>query len=292
MAEPWTEKYRPKSFNEIVLSDENRTFIENMIKKDEYPNMIFYGTPGTGKTTTILCLIESYQSKHNCKNNYIHLNASHERGVDTIRNDIYNFSKTKMFYDDKQKFVLLDEVDSMTKQAQKQLYSLIKQSEKNICFILICNFMNKIITSIQNSLITLTFKCISSKSDEFLNNCIKNEDLKISENHLESLKNYYKHDLRSIVNALQNYDGYMEIVQEEEIMNLLDSNKPANILTRLLKRQDFSHILYSTFDHVYRHYEIDKKLITMMKYLLFVNQSKAFFISEFIPEFKLKNKLI
>ena len=63
MIEPWIEKYRPKKLEDIILSQENKSLIKNMIKKNYYPNMIFYGSPGTGKTTTILCLIEKYQSK-------------------------------------------------------------------------------------------------------------------------------------------------------------------------------------------------------------------------------------
>ena len=67
MYQPWIEKYRPQKLDDIVLSQENKTILKNMIKDDMYPNMIFYGSPGTGKTTTILRLIDSYQKKHNCK---------------------------------------------------------------------------------------------------------------------------------------------------------------------------------------------------------------------------------
>ena len=92
MNQPWIEKYRPNKIENIVLNETNQKIINNMIKQDNYPNMLFYGPPGTGKTTTILCLVEEYQTKHNCKNNYIHLNASHERGVDVIRNQIAHFT--------------------------------------------------------------------------------------------------------------------------------------------------------------------------------------------------------
>ena len=95
MYKPWTEKYRPDTIDKIVLNDTNNTIINNMISKDYYPNCIFYGPPGTGKTTTILCLINEYKKKHNCNKNYIHLNASHERGVDVIRTHIYNFCEKK-----------------------------------------------------------------------------------------------------------------------------------------------------------------------------------------------------
>lgn len=287
MTEAWTEKYRPKEIEDIILSDENRNFINNLIDKDTYPNMIFYGSPGTGKTTTILCLIDRYQKKHNCKNNFIHLNASHERGVDTIRNEIYDFSRSKMFFDNKMKFVLLDEVDSMTKQAQKQLYSLIKMN-RNICYILICNYMNKLIEPIRNTLLVLTFKNISQHSDAFLNNCIQNENINIDDSHLTSLKNYYTHDLRSIVNALQNYDNELQIIEDCEVKTLLYSKTPNKNIDKLLKKQDFETILVSCFFYLYKNYKLNKKLIYMMKYLLLVNQNRHFFVQEFLPYFKLK----
>ena len=61
---PWVEKYRPKQFNNIVLSDINKKILENIIKKNNFPNLLLYGQPGTGKTTTIINLIESYQEKY------------------------------------------------------------------------------------------------------------------------------------------------------------------------------------------------------------------------------------
>ena len=142
-----------------------------------YPNMIFYGSPGTGKTTTILCLIKEYQKIHKCKNNYIHLNASHQRGIDVIRNEIQQFSMNKNFFNNHKKFVLLDEVDSMTKQAQNHLYYIIKNTNNNICYILICNYLNKIIDNIRNSLMILCFHNISNKSNVFLKNVLKKKIL-------------------------------------------------------------------------------------------------------------------
>ena len=120
MNQPWIEKYRPKKLEDIVLNKTNRSLINNMIKTNYYPNMLFYGPPGTGKTTTILCLIKEYQKIHDCKHNYIHLNASHERGIDVIRGHILQFTKNNTFFKKNHKFILLDEMDSLTKQAQNQ----------------------------------------------------------------------------------------------------------------------------------------------------------------------------
>ena len=85
---PWIEKYRPTTFQDIVLDPINRKIFSNILNKQYFPNLLFYGPPGTGKTTTIINLINEYQTKYEKKTseNIIHLNASDERGIDIIRN--------------------------------------------------------------------------------------------------------------------------------------------------------------------------------------------------------------
>ena len=92
-AMPWVEKYRPSCFDDIVLDPVNKTILSNILKTNYFPNLLFYGPPGTGKTTTIINLVNSYQEKLNMKNKglMIHLNASDERGIDIIRNQINSF---------------------------------------------------------------------------------------------------------------------------------------------------------------------------------------------------------
>ena len=88
---PWVEKYRPNNFDNIVLDSTNRKLLTNIIKKNTFPNLLLYGPPGTGKTTTIINLINKYQEINNYthKKGYtIHLNASDDRGIDIIRNQI------------------------------------------------------------------------------------------------------------------------------------------------------------------------------------------------------------
>ena len=95
---PWVEKYRPTSFNDIVLDEVNKEILENIISSNYFPNLLFYGPPGTGKTTSIINLIKSFQGDNNSKNMMIHLNASDERGIDIIRNQIKTFRVNKTVY--------------------------------------------------------------------------------------------------------------------------------------------------------------------------------------------------
>ena len=93
---PWVEKYRPKHLSDVVLDENNKIILDNIIENDHFPNLLLYGPPGTGKTTTIINLINSYQIKYNQnhKGLMIHLNASDERGIDIIRNQIASFVKS------------------------------------------------------------------------------------------------------------------------------------------------------------------------------------------------------
>ena len=135
---PWIEKYRPENIENVILDNYNKTIIDNIISKRYFPNLLLYGPPGTGKTTTIINLIKEYCN--DSKNNIIHLNASDDRGIDVIRNKyiiIYIINKYIM---KKLKFVILDEVDYMTKSAQNSLKQLIKKYH-NVRFCLICNYI-------------------------------------------------------------------------------------------------------------------------------------------------------
>lgn len=300
MTEPWIEKYRPEHIENIVLSNENELILKNIIDKDNYPNMIFYGPPGTGKTTTILCLIKKYQEKHNCKNNYIHLNASHQRGIDVIRNQIFTFINSNNFFVKSRKFVLLDEIDSMTKQAQHNLFHVIqKTNNKQITFILICNYLNKLVDKIRNNLMILHFNQTSNLCDTFIQNCISNENISISKNNLNIIKKTHLHDLRSIINNLQNYDKSDILLQEKHFASFLNNKNPGLVFHKLNKQHDTLTIFYDFFNFLYEKYPdvvIDDNICYIMKYMIVKNPSKDFFINEFLNlvknkiDFNLKNK--
>jgi replication factor C subunit 3/5 len=136
---PWIEKYRPNHFNNIVLEPMNREIFQNIITTGYFPNLIFYGPPGTGKTTTIINLINSFQMQHFRidKSLVIHLNASDERGIDIVRNQIHTFVKSSNMFYQGTKFVILDEVDYMTKNAQQALKYLLQICGDNVKFCLI-----------------------------------------------------------------------------------------------------------------------------------------------------------
>tara|TARA_Y100000389_G_scaffold141737_1_gene139642 strand:+ start:844 stop:1785 length:942 start_codon:yes stop_codon:yes gene_type:complete len=203
---PWVEKYRPKSFEKIVLTTYNKAILSNILKKNYFPNLLFYGPPGTGKTTTIINLISEYQNMYNQKHKelIIHLNASDDRGIEIIRNQINQFVNSKNLFGKGVKFVILDEVDYMTKNAQQALKFLIQECSNNIRFCLICNYISKIDYSLQNEFVKLCFnKLPQCDILNFIKIIVEQEKINVSLNTLKIIQKTYNSDIRSMINYIQ-----------------------------------------------------------------------------------------
>ena len=203
---PWVEKYRPSQFDNIVLDPINRKLFENIITKRYFPNLLFYGPPGTGKTTTIINLINEFQSKHFKINKslVIHLNASDERGIDIIRNQISSFVKTKNLFEVGFKFVILDEVDYMTKNAQHALKSLLQTCSGDVKFCLICNYISKIEEPLKNEFTCIRFNQLPKRDIyKFIQTIASKEKLQMSERAIDMIQLMYQSDIRSMINFIQ-----------------------------------------------------------------------------------------
>jgi replication factor C subunit 3/5 len=205
---PWVEKYRPSCFEDIVLDPLNKTLLKNIIDNNYFPNLLFYGPPGTGKTTTIINLVNVYQEKMNLKNKglMIHLNASDERGIDIIRNQINSFVNSKSLFGDGMKFVILDEVDYMTKTAQIALRYLLNNYNNNfnVRFCLICNYISRIDESLQTEFVRMRFNQLPENDIlKFLQKINLNENLKIKDDTLVSIQKHFMSDIRSMINYMQ-----------------------------------------------------------------------------------------
>ena len=224
MTNPWVEKYRPPTLENVVLSYINKRIIDNIIKENYFPNLLLYGPPGTGKTTTIINLLNAYQKQHNQENKelIIHLNASDDRGIDIIRNQIQQFISTKNMFNKGLKFVVLDEVDYMTKAAQQALRHLMQTYKSNIRFCLICNYISKIDENLQNEFLRLRFNELPmNEVIKFLKNIIDNEKLDISLEKIQQIQDFYRSDIRSMINFIQSNQANINIVTSDVWNKLL-----------------------------------------------------------------------
>ena len=233
---PWVEKYRPKYMNSIILNNYNKLILDNIISKKHFPNLLFYGPPGTGKTTTMVSLISTYQEGVVMKKGLcIHLNASDERGIDTIRYQISNFVNSKGLFNDGLKFIILDEVDYMTKSAQNGLKYLIENSGDNVRYCLICNYISKIEESLQNNFLKLKFNKLPDDSViELLSDISAKENLNLSRDKLVNIQEYFESDIRSMINYIQTNNKNINIINKNLCMNLLKKgDKPVLVLNKI-----------------------------------------------------------
>jgi len=208
---PWVEKYRPTNFEQIVLDEMNHRIFYNILEKRHFPHLLFYGPPGTGKTTTIMNLIQAYQNMEAGEPQYlkgtvIHLNASDERGIDIIRNQIYKFVKSSHLFasQNQMKFVILDEVDYMTKNAQHALKYLLQTTSYNVRFCLICNYISKIEPTLLHEFICVRFNQLP-RSDirRFVRRICDAENIHMEDGMLDTILDQMHTDIRSIVNFIQ-----------------------------------------------------------------------------------------
>ena len=261
---PLVELYRPKNFEDIVLDPLNRQILQNIIDTSYFPNLLFYGPPGTGKTTTIINLINAYQAKLNIKNKdlVIHLNASDERGIDIIRNQINFFVNSKPLFHDGMKFVILDEVDYMTKNAQQALRYLLQNYTNNVRFCLICNYISKIDDGLQNEFIRLRFNQLPKEDIiQFLTNISISEKLNMSYKTLSCIQKLYKSDIRSMVNCMQSKQDIVKFQENETLeFNIIDNDVWINLLNKLASREK-NETVNNFVQSISHQYNIDKKNI-------------------------------
>jgi len=206
---PWIEKYRPQNINDImshsIIIDSLKKFIAN----GTLPHMLFFGPPGTGKTSTIMCCAkEIYGEYEECM--ILRLNASNERGIDTVRTKIRNFvsnrcgtflptDMTKLY-----KLVILDEIDSMTVDAQGMLRKSIENNSETTRFCLICNNIDKINPALQSRCASFHFSPLDFNSTyNKLSEICKIEKLKTDKNILSAIISLSNGDMRTSINILQ-----------------------------------------------------------------------------------------
>ena len=223
------EKYRPSKFDEVVGQEIIVERVKAMTEKHEVPHMLFFGPPGTGKTSLALIIAKTL-FKDNWKENFLELNASSERGIDLIRNEVKDFAKTKPMDNNLPKIIFLDEADALTKDAQNALRRTMEQFSDNARFILSCNYSSKIIDPIQSRCAVFRFKPLT-KDDvkKIINKIAKNEKLKVEDKAINALYDVSEGDVRRVENILQSCSGFSKDINEKNIYDIVTSANPKEI---------------------------------------------------------------
>jgi len=282
----WVEKYRPNTIDSIVQQNEIKSLLSNAFKTNTLTHMLLHGPPGTGKTTTALTIskyfftlpldtVEVNHLKNKAinllnekimKERVLELNASDERGIKIVRDKIKNFAMSSVNeYKNIPKFkiIILDEADAMTSDSQFALRRIIEKFAESTRFILICNYVTRIIPPLASRCMKLRFQSISTESlNIIIQKISKNEKINISDEFIIQLNNITKGDLRESINLLERtafIDKELKIKTLNEISGQIDEeylekiwsylknkNEPISKIIDLIK--NFKNLSYSSLN--------------------------------------------
>eukprot|EP01135_Chromosphaera_perkinsii_P009727 Nk52_evm1s1861 gene=Nk52_evmTU1s1861 len=208
---PWVEKYRPKEFDDLISHQEIVSTITRFIDENRLPHLLLYGPPGTGKTSTILaCARKLYGPKY--KSMILELNASDDRGINVVRDQIKDFASTRKMFSSGFKLIILDEADAMTNAAQAALRRVIEKYTQNCRFCIICNYIIKIIPALQSRCTKFRFAPLSREQMSMrLDHVITEEKIDVTAEGKEALLKLSNGDMRKVLNVAQSaamaYEG-------------------------------------------------------------------------------------
>ena len=250
--ELWVEKYRPTTLEEYVGNETIKNKIADYLKQGSIQNLLFYGVAGTGKTTLAKLIAKNL----NC--DLLYINASDERGIDTIREKIIPFASSMSFSG--VKIVILDEADYITPQAQATLRNTIEACSNTTRFIFTCNYLERIISPLQSR--CQTFEIIPPSKTEVIehvsNIAAKEAMLEVSVNDVQKVVSTHYPDIRKIINTIQGsiVNGVIKI-DDTSLKNTQLGDRIVNALEKKYKLHVIRQILADSgareFDDLFKH---------------------------------------
>ena len=254
--ELWVEKYRPQILENYVGNEIIKNKIADYLTQGSIQNLLFHGVAGTGKTTLAKLIAKNL----NC--DLLYLNASDERGIDTIREKIIPFASTMGFND--VKIVILDEADYLTPQAQATLRNTIESCSKTTRFILTCNYLERIISPLQSRCQTFEITPPSKQEVNYhLIDVMKTEEVDCSANDLQNVVNTHYPDIRKIINTIQGsiVDGEIKIDDNslkntqlgDQIVEALEKKLKLSVIRQMLAdsgAREFDGLFKVLYDNV------------------------------------------
>ena len=255
----WIEKYRPKTFGDIILSDENTSIVEKYKADNEIPNLLFAGCQGVGKTTLAKVLVNDVLD---CQ--YLYINASDENGIDTIRSKVTQFAQTRSL-DGKVKVIILDECDGLSQEAQRALRNTMEEYAEITRFILTANYGHRIIPALQSRCQSLDLTPPLEACQDRVKHILSEEKVSVTDEQWVVLKKFIKNtypDFRKIINEVQKYcrDNTLKIKSTDNcetfaknIIELIDKGAVLKLRKHIIENEDkfngdYPALLRSLFD--------------------------------------------
>lgn len=246
---PWVEKYRPNTLEDLVAHEAIISTIRRFVDEKKLPHLLFYGPPGTGKTSTILAVAKEMYGK-NYPSMALELNASDDRGINVVRDQIKSFASTQQIISKGVKLVILDEADSMTSAAQFALRRIIEKYTKTTRFCLIGNYVSKIIPALQSRCTRFRFMPLPHDvAAERIKDIAASENLNLTQDGLKALLDLGLGDMRKNLNILQSTSMAFTNIDSESVYSCTGNPHPRLIerMTELLLTLNFNEI-YQEFN--------------------------------------------
>ena len=286
----WVEKYRPATLDDLILSEENAGIIAKYGNDQEIPNLLFCGSPGTGKTTLAKIIVNSILE---CQ--YLYINASDENGIDTIRSKVTQFAQTRSL-DGCIKIIILDECDGLSQDAQRALRNTMEEFAQSTRFILTANYNHKIIPALQSRCQSLDLTPPLDICTDRIVYILQSEGITISDEQSELLRGFIKNnypDLRKIINEIQKYtvSGVLTISDTttcdtlvKKILALTLSGHVLKVRKYVIQNEDtfngdYVMLLRRVFDYIDR-----SKLGDTQKGMALVAVAEAMYRSAFVVD--------
>lgn len=221
---PWVEKYRPKTLNDVVNQEEVITSLKNILQTKAVPHMLFAGPPGVGKTATAHAFARDLYGPNYIEDGwFVEINASDERGIQTIRDKVKMFARQiPMGGEISFKILLLDESDQLTDDAQHAFRRVMEQYSSTCRFILAANYSNKIIEPIQSRCAVFRFRPLLKKDVIGRIKWIaEKEKLEVDDAALETIYEFSEGDMRRAINILQASASITSKIDEKTVYYIL-----------------------------------------------------------------------